>query len=61
MSFRLDAVQLIKYIPYGDDSAESFGFAQEKNAFYSTAFVAEDEEVENVDVPFTDGDDGEDF
>lgn len=61
VSFRLDAVQLIKYIPYGDASAESFGFAQEKNAFYSTAFVAEDEEVENVDVPFTDGDDGEDF
>ena len=64
VSFRLDAVQLLKYVPYGDGaSAESFGFTQEKNAFDASSVIDADaeEEVENVDVPFTDGDDGEDF
>ncbi|GAA6391496.1 hypothetical protein I3700191H1_13810 [Megasphaera massiliensis] len=64
VSFRLDAVQLLKYVPYGDGaSAESFGFTQEKNAFDASSVIDADaeEEVENIDVPFTDGDDGDDF
>ena len=65
VSFRLQAVQLLKYIPYGNgQDASSFGFKKHEGAFDSTSVIADDEEDtrSDVDVPFTDGsDDGEDF
>ena len=65
VSFRLQAVQLLKYVPYGNgQDASSFGFKKHEDAFDSTSVIEDDEEDtrSDVDVPFTDGsDDGEDF
>ena len=65
VSFRLQGVQLLKYIPYGNgQDASSFGFKKQENAFDATSVIEDDEEDtrSDVDVPFTDGsDDGEDF
>lgn len=64
VSFRLQAVQLLKYVPYGNgQDASSFGFKKNEGAFDSTSVIDEDEEDtrSDVDVPFTDGSDDEDF
>ena len=65
VSFRVQAVQLLKYVPYGNgQDASSFGFKKHEGAFDSTSVIDDDEEDtrSDVDVPFTDGsDDGEDF
>lgn len=64
VSFRLQAVQLLKYVPYGNGAdASSFGFKKHEGAFDSTSVIDEDEEDTrtDVDVPFTDGADDEDF
>ena len=65
VSFRLQAVQLLKYVPYGNGrDASSFGFKKHEGAFDSTSVIDADEEDtrSDVDIPFTDGaDDGEDF
>lgn len=64
VSFRLQAVQLLKYVPYGNgQDASSFGFKKHEGAFDSTSVIDDDEEDtrSDVDVPFTDGSDDEDF
>lgn len=64
VSFRLQAVQLLKYIPYGNgQDASSYGFKKHEGAFDSTSVIDEAEEGarSDVDVPFTDGADDEDF
>lgn len=64
VSFRVQAVQLLKYVPYGNgQDASSFGFKKHEGAFDSTSVIDDDEEDtrSDVDVPFTDGSDDEDF
>lgn len=65
VSFRLQAVQLLKYVPYGNgQDASSFGFTKHEGAFDSTSVIDDDDEEDtrsDVDVPFTDGSDDEDF
>lgn len=65
VSFRLQAVQLLKYVSYGNgQDASSFGFKKHEGAFDSTSVIDDDDEEDtrsDVDVPFTDGSDDEDF
>lgn len=63
VSFRLDAMQLLKYIPYGAGAdASTFGFADHEGTFDSTTVADEDAEGTeqtacDADVPFPDDED----
>lgn len=64
VSFRLQAVQLLKYVPYGNCDASSYGFKKHEGAFDSSSVIDDDDEDSthsDVDVPFTDGSDDDDF
>lgn len=64
VSFRLQAVQLLKYVPYGNgQDASSYGFKKHEEAFDSSSIIDADEEDtrSDVDIPFTGGSDDEDF
>lgn len=58
VSFRLEAVQLLKYVPYGNGAdADSFGFKTNSNAFDASSVVDDEDtadEAVHEDVPFTD-------
>lgn len=63
VSFRLEAVQLLKYIPYGNGAdAESFGFGKNEDAFDSSSVIVDDDTEEKEEIPFTGGEaDSDDF
>lgn len=63
VSFRLQAVQLLKYVPYGNGDASSYGFKKHAGAFDSSSVIddVEEDTRSDVDIPFTGGSDDGDF
>ena len=57
VSLRLQGVQILKYVPFGGRDAASMGFVKHEGEVFNIDDFADDEVVDEDDIPFVDGED----